>query len=449
MGTTGMPGRAGLRPLAFSCGVLLLLHVPFRAYAVCRVVEPLGESGGIVFDPNTLVLFVHAPDQLVGSTCVPVGNGPDDDMDAGTEGGGGAGSGAGSECPAGTRPNDRVGSIMHMVVQPAVLSTGRAGLVMPVPARPDVHAANPDLFTGLRERLQPRIMENRIQVEDASLGYQCRDPKWSSDDGGGCGGGGDDYRVGDAGDRRNDFFDPIEDDPLQRVMFGDDEVSFAKALSTRDYDVTVLSASSPDALVAWLDENGFAHDADDDEAFAAYVNEGSWFVALDVHPRGFRELDPLVVSWAGDTIPLMHRLQYDPDGGELTSSVFVMAPSRVDALDGSARTLYAAPAGFAGELRGFGLATGWITQLELTRETSQRLRDSQLIPVPSLELRPVLPKDVKVRIPSSQCPDDDGDGGWGCGCRTRSSGGDRLASSLLPSALVLIWLARRRRRGSR
>jgi len=118
----------------------------------------------------------------------------------------------------------------------------------------------------------------------------------------------------------------------------------------------------------------------------------------------------------------------------------------MDAADGSAVTLYAAPAGFGGELRGFGLANGWITQLRMTRETSERRSDSRLEPVFNLELRPVLLRTVKVRIPSSKCPDDDSS--VGCGCALRPGGPDRLAATFLPSVLALLWLALRARRRS-
>jgi hypothetical protein len=414
------------------------------------------------------VLYVRAPGQVIGMDCVPdipTGPGPmvmppDDDMDAGPQdddGGaaepvlpfdagmmGQAGANA-QECPAGQHARELRGSVVHMVVQPAVLSEGRAGLVMPVPARPDVHSANGDLFIALGERLQPRIEEVEIQVEDASLGYQCRDPKWNNS-GGGCGGDDDDdFSFQPSGDRDSGLYDPsTQNDPLQRVMLGDGEVSFATALSTRDYDVTVVSASTPAALGEWLDQNGYAHDEDDDEAFAAYVSEDAWFVALDLHPSGHRDLDPLVVSFPADTIPILHRLQYDPAGGELTTSVFVMADQRMDAADGSAETLYAAPAGFAGKLRGFGLDRGWITQLRLTRETSEQVPDSWYRAVPSVEMRPVLRRETRVRIPSSACPDTSSNDD-GCGCRLAGRH-DRLGGTFLPIGLALLWVGLRGRR---
>ena len=250
------------------------------------------------------------------------------------------------------------------------------------PARPDIHAAKHDLFLELGSRLSPRVETETQYIEDESLGYQCNDPKFSSG-GGGCLGD-DDYDddshdSGPIGNNHDDLYDPgTEDADLQMVMIGDDVVRFEDALSTPDYDVQVINASSAQALDVWLDLNGFAHDDEDDAAFAAYVTEGAWFVALDVHPAGHRDLQPIVVSFRSDTIPLLHRLQYDSAGGELVTDAFVMAPWRMDASDGSAETLYAAPAGFGGSAAGFGLSQGWLTHLKFTRDTAVSMEDSAI-----------------------------------------------------------------------
>jgi hypothetical protein len=479
--------------IAYASAYCLLLHAG-SAHAVCRVVEPIEERGGVAFDPTTMVLYVLAPRQIVDYHCPDVDAGmpmtpPPDaggmmmvpiDLDGGSEDAGFepdpmvpvpvSGSDASmpmgpltpepGDCVGGARPIPVRGSVVHMVVQPSVLGTGgRAGLVMPVPARPDVHAANAGLFTALGARLQPRVVTRTEYIEDESLGYQCRDPKFRSS--GGCGGDDDyedDYEPGPRGTDDADFYDPdTEDGDLQQVMVGEGVVSFEQALTTADYDVTVLSASTPDALNAWLDQNGFAHDGEDDEAFAAYVTEGAWFVALDVHPAGDRDLSPLVVSFRSDEIPLMHRLQYDSGGGTLLTEAFVMALYRMDAVDGSAETLYAAPAGFAGEVAGFGLPQGWLTHLRFTRETDERLADSSLRGVPGLQVRPVLERIMRERIPSSECPARasessgacSGGGGDGCLCSVETSRGGGGGGSLLPALLACAWIAwRGRRRGA-
>lgn len=475
----------------FACATTycLLLHGPGTAHAICRVVEPVEERGGVVFDPTTLVLYVLAPQQIVDYRCpvpdagtmlppadaggmmmMPID--PGDIFDAGFEDDGGASLGpvmpepdaavppppltpdpppAGA-CAGDVRPMPVRGSVVHMVVQPSVLSTGgRAGLVMPVPARPDIHASNADLFVALGARLQPRVQTTTIEIEDESLGFQCHDPN------GGCSGDDsleDDFDPGQRGSDDGVFFDPdSQDGGLQEIMIGEGLVRFEQALVTEDYDVTVLNASTPEALDIWLGLNGFAHDAEDDAAFAAYVAEGAWFVALDVHPQGERDLSPLVVSFRSEEIPLMHRLQYDSHGGTLVTDAFVMAPYRMDAVDGSALTLYAAPAGFAGEVAGFGLAEGWLTHLRFERDTAEVRADSSLRGVAGSQVRPVLERIERVRIPSSNCPsrgggcsgNDDNDRDDGCVCSTeaRPSG---FGGALLPALLACAWIAYRGRR---
>ena len=463
------------RRLACAMVICVLLNGPGSALAICRVVEPIQESGGVHFDPNTLALYVLAPDQVVGHECVePLDAGPaedtiDEDAGASSDGDGGIDDDDGGEafvedelmpepvvdprCDAGLVSVPVEEAVVHMVVQPAVLTTGgRAGLVMPVPARPDIHAANADIFDAIRDLLQPRIKHVKEYVEDPALGDTCGDPKGAA----GCDGGttyDDSYDPGLLGNEDNDFYDDdLEGRELAEVMVGDDIVRFEEVLSTPDYDVTVVNAESADALEEWMDLNGFAHDEHDDAAFAAYLEEGAWFVALEVHPQQSgamsRPLAPLVVSWRGTEIPLLHRLQYHPHGGELTTEAFVMAPHRVDAADGTAEPLYAAPIGFGGELAGFGLAGGWLTQLRFTREMDEMLEDSALVGVPNFELRPELERIERIRVPSSDCERDRGRGGGGCFCSLEPGDGGLAGwtQNAGPALLACLWLAVRSRR---
>ena len=227
-------------------------------------------------------------------------------------------------------------------------------------------------------------------------------------------------------------------------MIGDDIVRFEQTLSTPDYDVQVINASSAEALDAWLDLNGFAHDAEDDAAFGAYVADGAWFVALQVHPVSVHALQPLVVSFRGDSIPLPHRLQYRAGGGVLTTEAFVMAEHRMEASDGSAETVFAAPAGFGGAAAGFGLPQGWLTVLRFSRDRTVWMEDAALRSSVAGEVRPVQRITERVRIPSSQCP------GPGDGCACRSDGRSGGASDTLsPILLACLWLGLRGRRRRR
>jgi hypothetical protein len=484
-------GGRGMFARSLACATALCVFFQGLAVAraVCRVVEPIEEHGGIEFDPSTMVLYVLAPGQIVGHRCVTVAlprdagawrpsalrdasipakasGSPIDLSDGGADDDAGqvpmsisppeivADAGASADaslCKQGTQLVPIRASVVHMVVQPALLSIGgRAGLVMPVPARPDIHAANADLFDELGARMQPRVVTTQQYFEDKSLGYQCNDPK----SGGGCNSGpreSYDYDAGPLGSRDSGLYDPMtEQRDLLKVIVGDGVVQLEQALTTPDYDVTVINASTAGALHTWLDGNSFAHDAQDDAAFDAYVAKNAWFVALLVHPSSTepnRTLSPLVVSFRAEQVPIMHRLQYDADGGEITTDVFVMAQNRMIAADGSAQTLYAAPAGFGGAAAGFGLAQGWLTRLRIARRMDEWKEDSSFVPTGNIEERPTIERIERIRVPSSQCPEKSSR--VSCLCTTEGNNGSRWGGTLGPALLACVWIALRNRRRAR
>ena len=192
------------RLVIFAAALSAVLQLPGSGHAICRIVEPLEETGGVVFDPTTMALYVIAQNQPVRRICVPVPLPPLGADDAGAEGAADdasadddAGGASGDDdagawladgvleemtddrpCAAGEQLGYERGSIIHLAIQPSVLAWGgNAGLVMPVPARPDIHRASPRLFEELGARLTPRIEMTIEYIEDESLGQQCSDPK--------------------------------------------------------------------------------------------------------------------------------------------------------------------------------------------------------------------------------------------------------------------------------
>lgn len=373
---------------------LAAVVVPGVASAICRVVEPSHDSGdpGVAFDPRTSALYVLAPDQVVDADCadgsIPEPSGDDN-----------------YRCTDGTAAALTRDTLVSLVVQPSILAMGgTAGLIMPVAARPDVATGSSELLRAAAALEVPMIHETVVVHEDPSLGHQCSDPHYSrvihpaelATALWGC--GAEYYRPG------------TEERPTTTVDYSDAGTVEVETISTTDaYDVTVLSASSLEALSAWLDDHGFAHSDVDDDAFGAYVGEDHWFVAVHVHPDASGlslALDPIVVTWRGNALPLQHRLQYTPHGGVLTTDAWVFAPSRVDAADGSAFTLYAAPADAGdGPLAGFGLSHGWLTHLEATRISSNYLDDSELVLADAPEeLRGTVERRTDARIAAPCCP---------------------------------------------
>lgn len=434
------------------CAALLCAAVwigPSVASAVCRVVTPVSESGRepVVFDPTTMAVFVIAPDQVIDYACPgfdPIaavtepralpnplrGIGRDDSApsndetppDASAEfldpDAGAAEPDAGepefdpTDCPNGVDAQEVRGSLVHVVVQPSIYANGgESGLIMPVPSRADVHVGPSELMHAVSALQRARVEETVRFTEDPSLGYQCSDPHYSSliDDAlgaplalYGCGdmdAGGDYYRPG------LDRYETESETNEGGV------VELERIPATEDYEVVMLNASSLEALTTWLDDNGFAHSPVDDAAFSAYVQEGAWFMAVKVAADALGgqhvALAPLVVTWVGDTVPVMNRLQYQPGGAMLITDAFVMAEQRVEVADGDGETLYAAPADFGSRtmLSGFGLDRGWLTRIVLTRDTHVEKEDTVLVQTESTEeIRPVITRELEVRIAAPCCP---------------------------------------------
>lgn len=321
-----------------------------------------------------------------------------------------------SICPDGTPATPIRDTLVSMVLQPSVIArSGQAGLIMAVPSRADVHIAPRRLVPDVRALMRPLVRETVTVTESATLGHMCSDPHYSAvptrlplavipfalltacgDDFGG--------RYEDAGYYRPglDRFDASVAD------YGDaGTVSYERIATSESYDVTVLNASTVDALVRWLDEHHFAHDEADMQAFGHYLHEDSWFVAIHVHPPSLGArlaLDPLVVTWRGDVMPVLHQLQYEPGGsGLVTTDALVLAPGRVESADDTDDTLFAAPT----SLRGlpFGLGDGWITHLTIARDLGVEIADSTLVPSDLGIVRPTLERTRTVLHPAPCCDD--------------------------------------------
>ncbi|MEM9072307.1 MAG: DUF2330 domain-containing protein [Myxococcota bacterium] len=351
------------------------------ALAVCRVVEPIGDTGGVLFDPTTTVLVVEAPDQVVDYECseealLGMEDRPWERLDPAT-------------CPDGTPATAIQDTLTHVVLQPALFASGgNAGLIMPLPRRSDVNAAPAHLFEVLNSLMKVRVRETIEFVEDESLGYQCSDPHYSSLDPRLQGIANAPLMVYGCGDEA--YYRPgLEGSDTSVVEYEDGEtVEYEMIPISEDYEATVLNASSMEALTRWMDERGFAHDETDDAAFRRYVGEGRWFVAIDVHPPDLggerRALAPLVVTYRGNEFPITHELSYDPAGGVIETDLFVMSPAKKTVGDDDAITNYAAPFQLDdidhAALMPFGITEGFLTRLHLERRMADALQvDTDLI----------------------------------------------------------------------
>jgi hypothetical protein len=465
-------------------GLLVWLASPQAASAVCRIVEPVSESGedGVLFDPLTTVVMVRAPDQHVGWECPsvepgdagmatvdggmaeldagPASSGADMGPDAdGADGGTRTADGGASDarvdggasdarvdggtadpdipvCPDGSPATKVYGTLSHVVVQPAIYGGGgKAGMIMPVPRRADVHGAPDALMAGIERISGGWVREEVTYVEDESLGFQCSDPHYSRRERSlgesllaglfagplfatGCGDDGEYYRPGletyDAGrvvyprDAGPDA-EPSEEDAVvyETIPVGE------------DYEVTVLSATTLTALSAWMDERQLAHDDVDDAAFERYIGEGQWFVAVQVQPPAVtdpgekRVLPPLVVSYVGGELPISHELTYDPAGGIVETDLVVLAPTQTRLEDGDGLLRQAQPFELSPldpddrALRGFGLSEGWMTRIHIERRMAEEKMDTRVIADAATEPHGeggLVQRETTVRIPLACCP---------------------------------------------
>lgn len=417
-------GRA-LAALVVTCALVSIANV---ADAVCRVVTPGPESGtSVIFDPLTTVLVIQVPDQVVAYGCAEF----ERPIDARLHELGGSEPeehrGARPVCPDGAPAIAYRGTITHTVLQPSIYANGgSAGLVMPIPRRADVNIGPPDLIDEANGLLQGAIRETVTFEEDGSLGYQCSDPHYSSlaprDDLRPFGPAGTDAMGAAAatafgcaaGD--DDFYRPgLDGRGTSVVDYGEDgSVEYESIPVSDEYEVTVLSASTLEALYTWLDDNAFEYDEVDAAAFGRYVGEGRWFVAVKVisEPLGNAHLalPPLVVSWEGDDFPITHEISYDPEGGVIETDLFVLAPQKMQVAEGDGAIRYAAP--FATtpwdvSLPRFGLESGWLTRIHVERNMSDALQtDTELIAArDEREVRPpTTERTTHVRIAQACCP---------------------------------------------
>ncbi|MCC7542108.1 MAG: DUF2330 domain-containing protein, partial [Deltaproteobacteria bacterium] len=189
-------------------------------------------------------------------------------------------------------------------------------------------------------------------------------------------------------------------------------------------EITVLQASSSEALVSWMDGHGFRHDATDDAAFARYVRDDAWFVAIAIDgtgDAGERALPPIAVTFPSEEIPITHELQYDPSGGLVLTEALIVAPGRMQVEDDSDETEWAVPVVPSGDISGFGLGQAWVTRLSIRREMSQRIVDSRLVAADPVRVEPIeIKRRIRVRIPVA-CTPENGFDESNCGSQSPST----------------------------
>ncbi len=90
-------------------------------------------------------------------------------------------------------------------------------------------------------------------------------------------------------------------------------VTLHRRMDVGDYDVSVLSATGPNVLIEWLNENGYATPEGHADVFDHYVGNGWFFVALRVQPGVVEEkpvlndVKPIGISfWCDELVYPLH-----------------------------------------------------------------------------------------------------------------------------------------------
>jgi hypothetical protein len=131
-----------------------------------------------------------------------------------------------------------------------------AAWVVPVPSLPEVETASPEWFQQLGDMTKPTVKYRYVKID---LGGP---------------------------------------ETVVETVAEDAGVELISREEVGVYDVSILSADEPGALVDWLNENGYAYPEEGEPLLDAYMEEGGWyFVAARVLPGKSDRLD-------GDVHPL-------------------------------------------------------------------------------------------------------------------------------------------------
>ena len=145
------------------------------------------------------------------------------------------------------------------------------GWLLPLPSVPTLQVGTDELFAQLIAQTQPRYALVAEYNGDCWFDPNNQDSAAGGDDGGGDAGG-------DGGG-----------EPGSPVVFRED---------VGPYDAVVLDASSKEAMLTWLDENGFFVPAGTDEAVEPYIREGAYFLALKLlKGQDAGDIQPVVVDY--------------------------------------------------------------------------------------------------------------------------------------------------------
>lgn len=425
-----------------------LLLAPRPAGAICREVTEVGSPPpAIQADQELLVIqrrgvpvgCTGTADGGPGADGGPVdGGAPDAGLaDAGAPDDGGVLDGGflGAGAPAdGGTCQPRIGDTVTWVVQPR-FSTGTDGarfaLLVVTPRPPAIATAPLTTFEDLARATAPVKVVEEVEIEDESLGYQCRDPKFGS---GGC--GGDWGSTGD-GDGWS-LPDPTDEIPSDAGL----PDTYVRVHTVGSYQIAVLRVADGAELVDWLDRAHYAHEPADIAAIEPYLALGWTVSAVRVTSDASSEvrgLEPLSFTFEGDEMRIPLGIARAPIGRAVLT-IYTAAAGRTRIPDATVT--------YAGLTRDDVFLTANVLDADLDRTADD---DPVAVGDGFESFQQSYTVVREVRIPSSECPGGSGetDGLDLCGCRTTGGPGNAAGTILLVAGCAAVLLRRRRRGGER
>lgn len=101
--------------------------------------------------------------------------------------------------------------------------------------------------------------------------------------------------------------------PPSEEAAAEESVTLHRRMAVGDYDVSILSATGPNVLIGWLNDNGYATPEEHASIFDQYVGKGWFFVALRVLPEVVEEkpvlhdVKPVGISfWCDEVVYPLH-----------------------------------------------------------------------------------------------------------------------------------------------
>jgi MYXO-CTERM domain-containing protein len=317
------------------------------------------------------------------------------------------------------------------VVQPR-FSTGpdgaRFALLMVTPRPPVIELAPSTTFADLARATAPLETVEERYVEDESLGSQCDDPKSG---GAGCGsttttGGDGSWKPPPLGGGGAADASGID--------------GYVPVTTVGSYQVVVLDAADGDALAAWLDGAGYAHEPADIDALRPYLELGWTVTAVRVASTQAVDaggLEPLSFTFEGTDLRLPLGVARQPLGARALIQIYIAAEGRYE-VPGAGLSY----ASWTDNLSTF--LTASLLDADLSRPADAdpvaiRARSDDYFQDSYTVIR-------EIHIPVS-CPA--GDGFDLCDCRTAGRPADHLPTVLLLAAALALLFRRRRGRDGR